>query len=59
MFQLAVIPLPARAPSNYVAMLSILGHNNRLVVEINNPPAVRRRLKRQWPSDLPQPDDKN
>jgi hypothetical protein len=39
---------------------SILGHNNRLVVEISNPPTVRRRLKRQWPSDLPQPaDDKN
>jgi hypothetical protein len=39
---------------------SILGHNNRLAVEISNPPTVRRRLKRQWPSDLPQPsDDKN
>jgi hypothetical protein len=39
---------------------SILGHNNRLVVEISSPPTVRRRLKRQWPSDLPQPaDDKN
>jgi hypothetical protein len=34
---------------------SILGHNSRLVVEINNPPTVRRRLKKQWPSDLPQP----
>jgi hypothetical protein len=31
---------------------SILGHNNRLVVEISNPPTVRRRLRRQWPSDL-------
>jgi hypothetical protein len=30
---------------------------NRLVVEISNPPTVRRRLKRQWPSDLPQPAD--
>jgi hypothetical protein len=39
---------------------SILGHNNRLTVEISNPPTVRRRLKRPWPSDLPQPaDDKN
>jgi hypothetical protein len=36
---------------------SILGHNNRLAVEISNPPNVRRRLKRQWPSDLPQPAD--
>jgi hypothetical protein len=39
---------------------SIRGYNNRLAVEISNPPTVRRRLKRQWPSDLPQPaDDKN
>jgi hypothetical protein len=39
---------------------SILGHNNKLIVEISNPPTVRRSLKRQWPSDLPQPaDDKN
>jgi hypothetical protein len=38
----------------------ILGHNDRLAVEISNPPNVRRRLKRQWPSDLPQPaDDEN
>jgi hypothetical protein len=38
---------------------SILGHN-RLVVEVTNPPTVTRRLKREWPSDLPQPaDDKN
>jgi hypothetical protein len=26
---------------------SILGHNNSLVVEISNPPTVRRRLQRQ------------
>jgi hypothetical protein len=36
---------------------SILGHSSRLVAEINNPPNVRRRLRRQWPSDLPQPAD--
>jgi hypothetical protein len=36
---------------------STLGHNNRLTVEISNPPTVRRRLKRQWPSDLSQPAD--
>jgi hypothetical protein len=36
---------------------SIFGHNNRLVAEITNPPTVRRRLKRPWPSDLPQPAD--
>jgi hypothetical protein len=34
---------------------SILGHNDRLVAEIGNPPNVRRRLRRQWLSDLPQP----
>jgi hypothetical protein len=36
---------------------SILGHNNRPVAEISNAPNVRRRLRRQWPSDLPQPAD--
>jgi hypothetical protein len=36
---------------------SILGHNNRLAAEISNPPNVWRRLRRQWPSDLPQPAD--
>jgi hypothetical protein len=35
----------------------MLGHNNRLVVEMSKPPTVRRRLKRQWPSDLPKPAD--
>ena len=29
------------------------GHDNRLIEEIRNPPNVARRLKRQWPSDLP------
>jgi hypothetical protein len=33
---------------------SVLGHNNRLVAEISNPPNVRRKLRRQLPSDLPQ-----
>jgi hypothetical protein len=37
---------------------SVLGHNNRLVAEINNPPNVRRTMRRQWPSELPQPSDK-
>jgi hypothetical protein len=36
---------------------SILGHNNRLAVEISNPPNVRRTLRTQGPSDLPQPAD--
>jgi hypothetical protein len=36
---------------------SVLGNNNRLVAEISNPPNVWRRLRRQWPSDLPQPAD--
>jgi hypothetical protein len=36
---------------------SVLGHNNRQVAEISNPPNVRGRLRRQWPSDLPQPAD--
>jgi hypothetical protein len=35
---------------------STLGHSNRLAAEISNPPNVRR-LRRQWPSDLPQPAD--
>ena len=29
------------------------GHDNRLIEEIRNPPNVVRRLKRQWPHDLP------
>jgi hypothetical protein len=33
---------------------SVLRHNNRLVAENSNPPNARRRLRRQWPSDLPQ-----
>jgi hypothetical protein len=33
----------------------ILGHSDRLVAELGNPPNVRRRLRRQWPSDLQQP----
>jgi hypothetical protein len=37
---------------------SVLGHNNRQVAEISNPPNVRERLRRQWPSDLPQSADK-
>jgi hypothetical protein len=32
---------------------SILGHNNRLAEEISN----TRRLRREWPSELPQPTD--
>jgi hypothetical protein len=36
---------------------SVLGHNNRLDVEISNPPNVRSRLRRQWQSDLPQHTD--
>jgi hypothetical protein len=36
---------------------SVLGHNSRLVVGNSNPPNARRRLRRQWPSDLPQPAD--
>jgi hypothetical protein len=36
---------------------SILGHYNRLAAEISNSPNVRRRLRRQWLSDLPQPAD--
>jgi hypothetical protein len=36
---------------------SVLGHNNRRVAENSNPPNARRRLRRQWPSDLPQPAD--
>jgi hypothetical protein len=34
---------------------SLLGHSNSLVAEINNAPNVRRRLRTQWSSDLPQP----
>jgi hypothetical protein len=36
---------------------SVLGCNNRLVAGNSNPPNARRRLRRQWPSDLPQPAD--
>jgi hypothetical protein len=36
---------------------SVLGHNNRLVAENSNSPNSKRRLRRQWPSDLPQPAD--
>jgi hypothetical protein len=36
---------------------SVLGHNNRQVAEISNPPIIRRRLRRQWPSDLSQVTD--
>jgi hypothetical protein len=36
---------------------SVLGHNNRLVSENSNPPNARRKLRRQWPSDLPQSTD--
>lgn len=40
-----------------VCQQSMLGHNNRLVADNSNPPNVRRRLRRQWPSDLPHPAD--
>jgi hypothetical protein len=30
----------------------LIGHDNNYVSELNNPPNARRRLKRQWPSDL-------
>jgi hypothetical protein len=36
---------------------SVLGHNNSIIAENSNPPKARR-LRRQWPSDLPQPADK-
>jgi hypothetical protein len=36
---------------------SVLGHNNRWVAENSNSLNARRRLRRQWPSDLPQPAD--
>jgi hypothetical protein len=29
-----------------------IGHENGYVTELSNPLNVRRRLKRQWPSDL-------
>jgi hypothetical protein len=35
---------------------SVLRHNNRLVAENSDPPNAGR-LRRQWPSDLPQPAD--
>jgi hypothetical protein len=36
---------------------SMLEHNDRLAAEISNPPNVRRRLRRQGLSNLPQPAD--
>jgi hypothetical protein len=30
----------------------LIGHENGYVTELGNPLNVRRRLKRQWPSDL-------
>jgi hypothetical protein len=30
----------------------LIGHENIYVTELSNPLNVRRRLKRQWPSDL-------
>jgi hypothetical protein len=30
----------------------LIGHENSYVTELSNPSNVRRRLKRQWPSDL-------
>jgi hypothetical protein len=30
----------------------VIGHENSYVTELSNPLNVRRRLKRQWPSDL-------
>jgi hypothetical protein len=30
----------------------LIGHENSYVTELRNPLNVRRRLKRQWPSDL-------
>jgi hypothetical protein len=30
----------------------LIGHENSYVTELSNPLNVRRRLKRQWPSDL-------
>jgi hypothetical protein len=30
----------------------LIGHENDYVTELSNPLNVRRRLKRQWPSDL-------
>jgi hypothetical protein len=36
---------------------NVLGHNNRPVAENSNPSNAGRRLRRQWPSDLPQPAD--
>jgi hypothetical protein len=36
---------------------SLLGHINRLVAEISNSPNVRRTMRRQWPSELPQSAD--
>jgi hypothetical protein len=36
---------------------SVLGYNNRLVAENSNPTNARRRSRRQWSSDLPQPAD--
>jgi hypothetical protein len=30
----------------------LIGHENGYVTELSNPLNVRRRLKRQWPSDL-------
>jgi hypothetical protein len=31
------------------------GHDNKLIADLNTPPNVPRRLKRQWPTDLPDP----
>ncbi|PNF41833.1 hypothetical protein B7P43_G16623, partial [Cryptotermes secundus] len=30
------------------------GHSNKLIAALNTPPKVPRRLKRQWPTDLPE-----
>jgi hypothetical protein len=41
----------------YSYQQSVLGHNSRLVAENSKQPNAGKRLRRQWPSDLPQPAD--
>jgi hypothetical protein len=39
-------------PRYILKNLNFTGHENSYVTELRNPLNVRRRLKRQWPSDL-------
>ncbi|KAF2900869.1 hypothetical protein ILUMI_05317 [Ignelater luminosus] len=66
-YHMRVLEAPgSRKSLNFITCLivdtfrqGLIGHNSRLIAELNTPPNVPKRLERQWPVDLQQQVENN